>query len=129
MSDFDIDATGATFVFQDNSARGMQFVNCLNVSFHGATMYFATPPFSQGVVQAIASDLTSIDVQIEKGYPTNLDDTRYFSAQSSATCSTGLHAGGSAVYMATYTGKPHSGWGRIPFLYPPARSVARRSAI
>jgi len=81
MSDFDIDATGATFVFQDNSARGMQFVNCLNVSFHGATMYFATPPFSQGVVQAIASDLTSIDVQIEKGYPTNLDDTRYFSAQ------------------------------------------------
>jgi len=33
------------------------------------------------VIQAIAADGSSFDVQIEPGYPTNLDDPKYYSAQ------------------------------------------------
>ena len=81
LSNFEIDATGATFVFQDVTAIGMLFYNCDRVFFHGATLYYGTPPFSQGVIQAIAADGSSFDVQIELGYPTNLDDPKYFTPQ------------------------------------------------
>jgi hypothetical protein len=81
MANFEIDATGATFVFQDVTANGVLFYNCDSVTFHGATMYYGTPPFSQGVIQAVAADGSSLDVQIERGYPTNLDDPKYFTAQ------------------------------------------------
>ena len=81
MSNFEIDADGATFVFQDVTAPGVNFYNCNNVTFRGATLYYATTPFSQGVVQAIAADGSSMDVQIEAGYPTNLDDPKYYSPQ------------------------------------------------
>jgi hypothetical protein len=33
------------------------------------------------VIRAIATDGSSLDVQIEKGYPTNLDDPKYFTSQ------------------------------------------------
>jgi hypothetical protein len=79
MNNFEIDATGVTLVLQDVTASGINFYNCNGVYFHGATVYYATPPFSQGVVQAVASDGSSFDVQIEQGYPTNLDDSKYFS--------------------------------------------------
>jgi uncharacterized protein (TIGR03437 family) len=81
MTNFEIDATGATFVFQDVNATGLHFNNCNSVMFHGATMYYGTPPFSQGVIRAVASDGSSFDIQIEKGYPTNLDDPKYFTSQ------------------------------------------------
>jgi len=75
MSNFEIDARGAILLFQDVTVSGLIFYNCNNVYFHGATIYFATPPFSQGVVQAVAADGSSLDIQIEMGYPTNLDDS------------------------------------------------------
>jgi uncharacterized protein (TIGR03437 family) len=81
MTNFEIDATGATFIFQDVTATGVLFNYCDNVTFHGATMYYGTPPFSQGAIRAIATDGSSLDVQIEKGYPTNLDDPKYFTAK------------------------------------------------
>jgi uncharacterized protein (TIGR03437 family) len=81
LSNFEIDATGATFLFQDVLATGVLFNNCLNVYFHGATLYYGTPPYSQGVIRAVAADGSSLDVQIEKGYPTNLDDPKYFTPQ------------------------------------------------
>ncbi|HEY2016070.1 MAG TPA: hypothetical protein VGH38_21355, partial [Bryobacteraceae bacterium] len=81
MSNFEINATGAVFIFQEVRAGGIYFANCDNVYFHGATLYYATPPFTQGVVRAVATDGSYLDVQVEKGYPTNLDDTRYFAAQ------------------------------------------------
>jgi len=81
MSNFEIDARGATFVFQNVTATGIFFYKCDSIAFHGATLYYGTPPFSQGVIQAIAADGSSFDVQIEKGYPTNLDDPKYFTAQ------------------------------------------------
>jgi hypothetical protein len=35
----------------------------------------------QGVIKAVAGDGSSFDIQIEKGYPTNLDDPKYFTSQ------------------------------------------------
>ena len=81
LDNFEIDATGATFVFQDVTTTGLTFLKCDNVLFHGATLYYGTPPFSQGAIQAIAANGSSFDVQIETGYPTNLDDPKYFSPQ------------------------------------------------
>ena len=81
LANFEIDATGATFVFQDQTAIGLLLYKCTGLFFHGATLYYATPPFSQGVIQAVGSNGSSFDVQIEQGYPTNLDDPKYFSAQ------------------------------------------------
>ena len=81
LKNFEIDATGATFIFQDVTAGGILFYNCDNVLFHGATLYYGTPPFSQGVIQAVAADGSSLDVEIERGYPTNLDDPKYFTPQ------------------------------------------------
>jgi uncharacterized protein (TIGR03437 family) len=81
LSNFEIDATGATFIFQDVNATGVLFYNCDSVMFHGATLYYGTPPFSQGVIRAVAADGSSLDIQIEKGYPTNLDDPKYFIPQ------------------------------------------------
>ncbi len=81
IANFEIDARGATFVFQDVTTTGILFNNCDSVMFHGATLYYGTPPFSQGVIRAVAADSSSLDVQIEKGYPTNLDDPKYFTPQ------------------------------------------------
>jgi uncharacterized protein (TIGR03437 family) len=81
MTYFEIDARSATLVFQDVTAMGVLFYKCDSVFFHGATLYYQTPPFSQGVIQAVAADGSSFDVQIEKGYPTNLDDPKFFTAQ------------------------------------------------
>ncbi|HEV2448329.1 MAG TPA: hypothetical protein VGS58_20495, partial [Candidatus Sulfopaludibacter sp.] len=81
MNNFEIDARGATFVFQDQTIGGILFYNCTGVLFHGATLYFGTPPFSQGVIRAVAADGSSLDVQIEPGYPANLDDPKYFTPQ------------------------------------------------
>jgi hypothetical protein len=53
---FEIDATGATFIFQDVTATGVLFYNCDSVLFHGATLYYGTPPYSQGVIRAVAAD-------------------------------------------------------------------------
>jgi hypothetical protein len=77
LSNFEIDARGATFVFQDVTTLGINFFGCDRVFFHGATLYYGTTPFSQGVIQAVASN-ASLDVQIEAGYPTNLDDPKYY---------------------------------------------------
>lgn len=79
LRDFTIDARGATFVFLDVTATGIYFASCENVSFSGATLYYGTAPFTQGVIRAVAADRSYLDVQIEAGYPANLDDPKYFS--------------------------------------------------
>jgi hypothetical protein len=81
MSDFEIDARGVHFVFADQTRGGIEFLNCKNVRVRGASVRFETPPFTQGVVEGIAPDGTWYDVKIERGYPANLDDARYFPAQ------------------------------------------------
>jgi Periplasmic copper-binding protein (NosD) len=77
MNNFEIDATGATFVFQDVTTTGILFYNCVGVLFHGATLYYGTPALTQGVIEAVAADGSYVDVQIEPGYP-DLDNSKYF---------------------------------------------------
>ena len=81
ISDFAIDAVGVEFVFTDQTRGGIDFRNCRNVRLSGATIRYQTPPFTQGVVVSTSNGGATYVVQIEKGYPTNLDDARYFPAQ------------------------------------------------
>jgi hypothetical protein len=81
MSDFEIDARDVHFVFADQTRGGIEFLNCRSVRWRGASIRFETPPFTQAVVEGIAPDGTWYDVGIEKGYPTNFDDARYFPAK------------------------------------------------
>jgi len=80
VSDFEIDATNVELVFTDRTRGGIEFNACRNVSLHGATIRYETPPFTQGVVEAIAPDGRWYDIRIDHGYPADFDDTRYFPA-------------------------------------------------
>ncbi len=81
LSDFEIDARGVLLLLSDNTRGGIEFRNCRNVTFRGATIRYITPPFTQGTVTAIAPDGSFYDVQIDRGYPVNLDGHRYFPAK------------------------------------------------
>jgi hypothetical protein len=109
ISNFEIDARGATFVFQDPTGSGILFDSCVGVMFHGATLYFGTTPFSQGVIRAVAADGSSLDVQIEQGYPTNLDDPKYFTPQIIGHLFDSSTRGGSEMSAAMYTAIGRSG--------------------
>lgn len=78
LKDFEIEATRVTFIFTGRDKRSIMFDNCTNVAFRGATMLREIPPFSQGKIQSIANDRSSVEIKIDPGYPTDLDDERYF---------------------------------------------------
>ncbi len=82
LKNFEIDATGATFLMEDNSKTGVYFGNCQNVTFRGATVRNATIPFTQGAVAALADDRKSFELQIDDGYPVTLDDAKKFDART-----------------------------------------------
>ena len=82
LKNFEIDASGATFLMEDNSKTGVYFGNCRNVTLRGATVRNATIPFTQGAVAAIAADRKSFDLQIDDGYPATLDDAQKFDART-----------------------------------------------
>ena len=82
ISDLAIDASGVEFVFTDQTRGGIDFRNCRNVRLSGASIRYQTPPFTQAVVESTSNGGTSYVVQIEKGYPTGLDDSRYFPAKA-----------------------------------------------
>src|SRR6185369_8631408 len=69
MSDFEIDAGGVQLVFTAQTHGGIEFRNCRNVRFRDASIRYAVPPFTQGVIEAIASDGAWYNVRIEQGYP------------------------------------------------------------
>jgi hypothetical protein len=81
MHDLVIDATGAVLNFQNRTLQGIRFQASSGITFRGATLQNEIVPFTQGTVTA-ATD-TSLDVQIDQGYPVNLLDTRYFHASPS----------------------------------------------
>jgi hypothetical protein len=81
ISDLTIDAVGVQFLFTDQTSGGIAFRDCRNVRFSGATIRYQTPPFTQAVVESTDRGGASYVVRIEKGYPTNLDDPRYFPTQ------------------------------------------------
>lgn len=70
MNDFEIDATGSTFLFGNRDECGVLFANCRNVVFKGATLLREIPTFSQGDVKAVGKDY--VDVEIHQGYPTDM---------------------------------------------------------
>ena len=78
LKDVEIDATGVVFLMQDNSKTGVTFRNCHNVTFRGAIVRNAIIPFTQGEIVAIADDRKAFELQIDKGYPTTLDDAKKF---------------------------------------------------
>ena len=82
ISDFAIDASGVQFVFTDQTRGGIDFRNCRNVRFSGASIRYQTPPFTQATVESTNRTGSSYVVRVEKGYPTNLDDARYFPAHA-----------------------------------------------
>ena len=78
LKDLKIVATGAIFVFEGRDRRSIHFDNCEGVTFTGATLLRDIPPFSQGKIEVIAQNRKSVDIRVDKGYPEDLDDTRYF---------------------------------------------------
>ena len=72
--DMEIDATGVTLIFPKRSQGTIAFIDCHNVTFRGATLRRKTSPICQGVIEAMREGGKSIDVRIDKGYPTDLLD-------------------------------------------------------
>lgn len=75
MKDFEIDATGSTFIFEDKDKCGIRFQNCRNVRLKGATLIREIPPFSQGIIKARGKDY--LDIEIHEGYPNDLESPAF----------------------------------------------------
>jgi hypothetical protein len=82
LSHFAIDARNVTLLLTDRTRGGIQFRNCNDVSFRGATIQYEIPPFTQGTVENIAPDGGWYDIRIDKGYPTDFDNPTYFSGET-----------------------------------------------
>ncbi len=78
LTNFEIDASGANFIFTHREKRGMMLERCSGVTFRGATLERDPVPFSQGTVLSVAPDRKAVEIQIHTGYPDELDDLRYF---------------------------------------------------
>jgi len=78
MHDFVINGPGVTLLMDDGTKIGIDFEHCAHVTLKGMTLEYAVSPSTQGTVVAISPDGLSYDIKIDKGYPTNVDDSRYF---------------------------------------------------
>ena len=76
--DLAIEATGVTLIFCDRYQHSLGFVDCKNVTFRGATLRRKTSSVSQGRIEAIREEGKSIDVRIDKGYPTDIENRTLF---------------------------------------------------
>lgn len=72
MSDLRISADGVTLKFLDKLANGIEVLRGNHVSLTGGTFENAEMSFTQGVVDTVSSDGSSLTVTIDKGYPTDL---------------------------------------------------------
>jgi hypothetical protein len=78
LKNIEIVATGVTFIFTTPEKSSMRFEKCENVTFRGATLIRDPIPFSQGKITAIAPDGKSVDVQVDAGYPTDVENPTAF---------------------------------------------------
>ena len=78
LQNFEIVATGVTFLLGTRNKGGIDFEKCQNVTFQGATLIHDPLPFSQGTITALAPDGLTVDVQIATGYPTDIEDKSFF---------------------------------------------------
>jgi hypothetical protein len=81
LSNFEIDAREATFLWQDRTRGGIHFHRCKNVRLRGAILQHEIVPFTQGTIVALDPGGKSLDVKIDAGYPAELDDPRFFPQQ------------------------------------------------
>jgi hypothetical protein len=77
LRDFEIDATGVTFVFTDSTDASVVLKNCRSTTLRGLTVRQAVLPFTQGTIESIADDGMSYDIRLDRGYP-QLDDPGRF---------------------------------------------------
>ncbi|OJU97796.1 MAG: hypothetical protein BGO12_04375 [Verrucomicrobia bacterium 61-8] len=78
LKDCEVDLTGVTVVSTDVRACILFVDRCLNVTIRGGTFAYDPPAFSQGTIERISEDRRFIDIRISRGYPTNLDDLRFY---------------------------------------------------
>jgi hypothetical protein len=78
LKNFEIEATGVTLLLGTRNKMGIYFDRCERVTLRGATLIYDPIPFSQGKITAIAPDARTVDVQVAAGYPTDVEDRRYF---------------------------------------------------
>ena len=78
LKDFEIDATGVTFLCVERRKITLFFEDCERVSLRGAVFRHDPVPFSQGSVTALDPDRKHLDIRVAKGYPENLDDEQFF---------------------------------------------------
>ncbi|MDP9172559.1 MAG: right-handed parallel beta-helix repeat-containing protein [Planctomycetota bacterium] len=78
LQNLTIDATGVTLVCTNTLIGGVFFSGCANVTFQGATIVYPTPCFTQGVVLGVGPGASYIDVKIDLGWPSNLDNPTFF---------------------------------------------------
>jgi hypothetical protein len=69
LKNFEIDATGVTFILTTPGKGGIRFEGCRDVTLRGATLIHDPIPFSQGKITAIAADNRTCDIQVDQGYP------------------------------------------------------------
>jgi len=77
LKDFEIDMAGVTVVSTDLRHSILRLESCANVTLLGGTFLHETPPFSQGQIEAVSADRSSVDVRITKGYSTNIDSPTF----------------------------------------------------
>ena len=68
LSDFKIIATGATLLRTQPTKQGLAFNHCRHVTLRGLTIQCETPPFTQGVIEAIDPAGAWIDLRVDAGY-------------------------------------------------------------
>ncbi len=66
LRDVEIVADGVTLVCTERT-RALHLEACRNVAIRGLTIDYDPPPFTQGTIAAVASNL--VDVRIDAGYP------------------------------------------------------------
>lgn len=78
LRDLEIDATGVELIGTDRKSTMIFFERCENVILRGARLRYDPLPFSQGRIETVALDGKSLDIRIMPGYPSDLDDARYY---------------------------------------------------
>ncbi len=73
LHDLEIVAEGVSLIFTTPEVSSVRFDHCRNVTFRGATLLRDPLPYSQGRIVALGPKRKTVDIRIDRGYPTNLE--------------------------------------------------------
>ena len=71
LKDCTVDLTGVTLAFAGSNGTNLEFQDCSNATFRGATVYKIVPSFTQGTVTAFQqtdAENWQMDLKVDKGY-------------------------------------------------------------